>query len=210
MFATSRLLMSGIFRRTFPDLPCRSKLRLTVPGLRGPLKPPHSTRCSFVGISALPKFGPNLFERDWGKSAYRVWGQALTLIDVLPVPATRELFDDPRRLPAMPVEGLVKLRSCTVVSETFPGADVAGQFTTEVIVKGPLRQASKEFPRQRANRSPPANRPMARCTSSGLGPNSDGSVGATVAVKLSTAAIWAISPRSVRPPVLACMTIDRR
>ncbi len=54
----------------------------------------------------------------------------------------------------MPVEGLVKLRSCTVVSEAFPRAYVAGQFATEVIVKGPLRQASKEGPLQCSEGSP--------------------------------------------------------
>ena len=48
----------------------------------------------------------------------------------------------------MSVERLVELGSFMVVCEAFPRADVVGQFATEVIVKGPLRQASKEFPRQ--------------------------------------------------------------
>jgi hypothetical protein len=63
----------------------------------------------------------------------------------------------------MPVEGLVKLRSCTVVSEALARAHVAGQFATEVIVKGPLRQASKEFPLQCSksiSASQPPNGPL--------------------------------------------------
>src|SRR4051812_7419283 len=105
-------------------------------------------RCSFVGISALPKFGSDFLERDRCEPADCVRCQTAALIDVLPVPATRELLHDPRCLPAMAVECLVELRSRSVVSEAFTRADVVGQFATEEIVEGSLRQASKELSRQ--------------------------------------------------------------
>ena len=53
IFASSRLLMSAICRRTFGDLPCRLRLSSLRRSSRLP-KPPHSTRRSFRGISALP------------------------------------------------------------------------------------------------------------------------------------------------------------
>src|ERR1700733_5346846 len=101
MFATSRLLMSVISKRTFLDAPCRVRPRRdTLPW--GALSTrPHNTRCSFVGISPLSKFGTDLLDRNRCKPAYRVWSQTFALIDVLPVPAARELLHDPRCLSAM-------------------------------------------------------------------------------------------------------------
>ena len=57
-------------------------------------------------------------------------------------------------------------------------------------------------------RSPPANRPTSRWTSPALGSNSEGRPCPTKATRVSTDAIWAISPRSVRPPCSRAWRID--
>ena len=108
MFATSRSLRSLILRCTFSDGPCRFNLRLFVSACRRPSASPQRTRCSVLGISALPKFSANFLERDWGKPTHVVGRQAITLIDVFAVPTTRKFFDYPRCLSAMSVERLVK------------------------------------------------------------------------------------------------------
>src|SRR5512132_2398313 len=150
MFAKSRLLMSEMRRRTFADVPCRFRLRLDVLPFRGTSKPPHSTRCSFLGISALPKFGPDLLERDRSKLADGARRQAVALIDVLAVPSTGERFDDPGCFPAMPIEGVVELGARGVVYESFAGTDMFAELTAQVVVEAALGQAREKLACQSA------------------------------------------------------------
>jgi hypothetical protein len=105
MLVRSRLPMSAIWRRTFATGRAGSG--------RGWMRCPFaldpggrtSTRCSFLGLSALPKSGPDLLGCDWGKLANGVRRQAIALIDVLAVPSAGEGFDNSRCFPAMPIQG---------------------------------------------------------------------------------------------------------
>src|ERR1700737_1162100 len=141
MFAKSSLLMSAIRSRTFADVPCR--LRLEALPAFGPFAPPQSTRCSLVGISALPKFGPDLLEHDRGKLANGVRRQAGGLIDVCAVPPTSERFNNPGCFPAMPIESVVELGARRVVPKSFAGTDMFVQLAARVVV-GAARVRARE------------------------------------------------------------------
>src|SRR5215207_605230 len=50
--------------------------------------------------------------------------EALTLVNVLAVPATGEAFNNPRRLSTMPIQSLVKLGALTVIGEPLLDANM--------------------------------------------------------------------------------------
>src|SRR4051794_34051522 len=104
MLETSRALIFWIRSLTFARRPWSARRRARGSACSGALMP-QSTRCSGRGISALPKLGPRLPERDRREPADVVWRQPVALVDVPAVPATGELLDDPGRLAAVPGEG---------------------------------------------------------------------------------------------------------
>src|SRR5712671_775931 len=109
--------------------------------------PPHSTRCSCFGISALPKFGPDFLECDRGKPADGLRRQSIALVNVLTVPSTSKRFDNPGCFSAMPVESIVEPRSRLVVLKPLPGANMIPEFAAQIVGEAALRQPRKELAR---------------------------------------------------------------
>src|SRR3954454_6657117 len=80
---------------TFARGPRRFNRTVVVrPPTFGASTPPHSTRCSPVGISALPQFGNNFPERNRRKVFHDIGGETLTLVDVFAVPSAGECLDN--------------------------------------------------------------------------------------------------------------------
>src|SRR5262249_9416981 len=127
-----------------------------------------------------------------------VRSQAVALIDALAVPSTGECLDNPRCFTAVLIQGAIELTAGSVIFKSGTKTDMIVELAAEIVVEATLGQAGEELAGQCDEAI--STRENARCTSSGGGPNRDGSVSPTIAVMLSTAAIWAISPRSVRPP----------
>jgi hypothetical protein len=72
------------------------------------------------------------------------------MIDVFTVPTSGERFDDPGRFATMLIERGVEDRTFVVVGEPLARTNVRGEFATEIIVEGPLRQPREELARNRA------------------------------------------------------------
>src|SRR5204862_6999782 len=97
--------------------------------------PPHSTRCSCFGISALPKFGPDFLECDRDKPADGLRRQSIALVNILTVPSTGKRFDNPGCFSAMPVQSIVELRSRMVVLKPLPGANMVPDLAAHIVFK---------------------------------------------------------------------------
>src|SRR5215207_729642 len=109
---------------TFAVEPCRLSRTTCRPEALRSWTPPQSTRCSRFGISAFPQLGYYFPERNGSKPFDCLGCEALTLVNVLAVPATGEAFNNPRRLSTMPNQSLVKLGALTVIGEPLLDANV--------------------------------------------------------------------------------------
>jgi hypothetical protein len=112
-----------------------------------------------IGISALPKFGPDFLERDRGKSADAILRQTVPLIDVLAVPSAGEQFDNPRCFPAVLIEGIIEVGARSIVSEPSAGTDMIAELAAKIVIKAALGEAAKKLARQQTEaitaREPP-------------------------------------------------------
>jgi hypothetical protein len=107
-------------------------------------------RCARLSISALPKLGANLPERDRGKFSDAVRCQAIALINGFPAPTGGKGFDNPRSFPTMLVECGIEFRTRLIVSKTQFGANMIGEFAAKVVIKVSTGQAGEELTRQDA------------------------------------------------------------
>jgi len=76
------------------------------------------------------------------------------MINVFTVPTSGERFDDPGRFATMLIERGVEDRTFAVVGEPLVRTDVRGEFATEIIVEGPLREPREELARKCAESIP--------------------------------------------------------
>ena len=76
-------------------------------------------------------------------------------------------------------------------------------------MRGERQRRAKNSRARALKRSPAAKRPIARWASPGLGSNREGKFGPTNAMRVSTATIWAISPKVGAAPLFPGVAIDR-
>ena len=107
------------------------------------LRSPHSTRRSCIGASSLSQLALDLAERDCRELRRRLRRQPV-LKDRLGVPLGGEVLDDPGRLNAVKLERGTERPFLAQRPETFSGANMIGEFATEVVFKMAARQPGKE------------------------------------------------------------------
>src|SRR3984893_2226961 len=139
---------------TFLDGPWRSRHSAVASDWPDRRAPPQRTRCSRVGISSFPKLCADLLKGHGRKAPDGLWRQAIAMIDVFTVPTSGERFDDPGRFATMLIERGVEDCTFAVVGEPLVRTDVRGEFATEIIVEGPLREPREELARKCAESIP--------------------------------------------------------